>query len=329
MKYLFFAKMICAFLLLCFTACTTVKTIYLQNVELTGPIVNTPIHITDSTKVPAITISPKFSFNTTKHINGYIDGHTNVNQNGVFQVDTILNSDGTITYRESAGANSFGYTGENLTWNFSSINAGLDIDLKFSNNFALFTGISYSSKKGKSTLGGNAGIGILSFNNGFATRIDLGINIQSVSYDARNVVVVDNTTIFGGSSEYVLFYRDIGEKTHIDPFISLTFNSSVKQWFLNFFLNAGYSMQSIVDFEPSQPDPFYYPFLIFPHSQVIIADIRGESTAGFFIITPGVYFNFGGSNRIIVGTGIYIETQIERASSNLFILPMIKVDLLL
>ncbi|MFC2103665.1 hypothetical protein ACFLSS_04470, partial [Bacteroidota bacterium] len=92
-RYLSSASMICAFLLVTFTACTTTQTIYLQDIEVSGPILTTPIHITDSTKTPSITISPKFSFNTQKSVNGLVEGHTKINENGIFAVDSIANSD--------------------------------------------------------------------------------------------------------------------------------------------------------------------------------------------------------------------------------------------
>jgi hypothetical protein len=179
-------------------------------------------------------------------------------------------------------------------------------------------------------MGGNAGIGLFGYNEGYAFRLDMGMNIQSISYDAQNVVAVQSNSIFGSTDEYLLFYRDIGKSTHFDPFINFTFNTANKSWLLNFFINAGYIVQSIVDFEPKRPDPFYYPFPpIFPVSQEITQDLRGESTAGFFNVTPGIYFNLGNTSRVILGSGIYFETQIEKSSSTVFILPMIKVDMLL
>jgi len=328
--YLSTAVLIWVFLLFFINACTTVQTIYLQNIEVSGPILTTPIHITDSSKTPSITISPKFSFNTQKSINGLVEGHTKTNQYGMFQVDSIVNGDGTITYRRDAAANRYNYDGANLIWNFAAVNAGLDIDLKFSKSVSIFTGVNYSSQRGKTTMGGNAGIGLSGYSEGLAFRLDLGMNIQTISYDAETVVEVKTNTIFGGESEYVLFYRDIGKSTHFDPFINFTFNTAKRQWLINFFINAGYTIQSIVDFEPRTPNPFYYPLLpLFPYSQVIIQDLRGESTAGFFSVTPGIYFNFGKTNRIILGTGIYFETQIRKPSETIFILPMIKVDLTL
>ena len=44
---------------------STVTKIYLQDIEVFGPISQLPVHIADSTE-SGITISPRFSFNTKK-----------------------------------------------------------------------------------------------------------------------------------------------------------------------------------------------------------------------------------------------------------------------
>ena len=59
--------------LLLFSGCVTVKeTLYLRQADVTGPIVPSPIHLTDSVDTPAVTFSPRFSYNTKNSLIGDI-----------------------------------------------------------------------------------------------------------------------------------------------------------------------------------------------------------------------------------------------------------------
>jgi hypothetical protein len=61
------------------SGCTSVQqTIYIQDVEVNGPLNNPPIFISDNRN--GITVSPWFSFNSNRQING-LANHSNVNIN--------------------------------------------------------------------------------------------------------------------------------------------------------------------------------------------------------------------------------------------------------
>lgn len=315
---------ICIFVLILF-GCTTVQTLYLQDVEVTGPINQSPIHITDSTETPSVTLSMRFSYNPEKEIKATTDGTPNVNSQGFYQVDTTYNN-GTITYTKTPGANTFPYPGQNLTWDFATVTTGLDFDFKVSRNFALFAGVIYAGGNNKSLWGGNAGIGVFGINKGIAFRLDVGLQIQSIAYDAYTIAEVQETGIFGSTDEYVIFYHDIDNETYFDPFVNFTFNTAKKDWILNIFFNAGYSVQTLLDFEPQTYDYLWYPFPPFIYGETITSDFRGETTAGFIHFTPGIYFNFTEQSRLLIGARFFYETQLEDATQNLFILPMMQVD---
>ncbi len=306
---------------------TTVQTLYLQETKISGPINQSPIHLTDSSETPSVTISPRFSFNTQKKLNGSLEGHSPVNANSIFQVDTSFFDDGTVKYTTTPGANVYSFDGENLTWDQSTFTAAIDFDFALSKNFALFAGINYSSQKSGGLWGGNAGLGLFGSGKNIAFRFDAGVHIQTLKYDAYTVALVKTKTIFGGSDEYVLFYHDIDKSTNFDPFFNFTLNSSNKEWLLNFFINAGYTVQTLFDLTPSTPDTRYYNFfLLFPTETVITEDFRGESAVGFFNFTPGIYFDVGENSRILLGARFYLETQLESSNPKTFILPMLQAD---
>ena len=322
----FFYFFIVGISLIALSGCTTVQTLYLQEVEVTGPINQSPIHITDSSGT-SVTISARFSYNPEKEIKAKTDGTPMVNDEGFYQVDTIYNSNGTITYKKS-NENRFQYQGQNLTWNFATVTAGLDIDFKLSRNFALFAGVNFAGGNNKSLWGGTGGLGVFGVKNGIAFRLDAGFHIQSIAYDAYTIAEVKETDFFGSSEEYVLFYHDIDNSTNFDPFVNFTFNTAKTDWILNIFINGGYSVQSLLDFEPKTIDYEWFPIPLppFVYQTTTTIDFRGETTAGFLHFTPGIYFNFAEQSRILIGARFFYETQLKEATQNLFILPMLQVD---
>jgi len=280
-----------------FFGCATVtETLYLREAEVAGPLTPAPIHITDTTNIPSITISPTFSYNTKKTFTGNITEFTSL-----YALDT--------TYIPLDNS---------LVWNVASVNAGVNFDIKVLRGFALTLGINYSGQPNFDAWGGNLGIGFFSISKGVAFRMDAGVQIHSMQYDAYTVseVVVEN--IFGSDETYISFYRDRGESTHFDPYITLTFNTAFKTWPVNIFINGGYVVQTLFSFTP-KTSYYYYP-------AYQKTDKRGSKTAGFIALTPGIYFNVTEVTRVAAGCSFYFETQINDANPNLFILPMMQVD---
>jgi hypothetical protein len=237
-------------------------------------------------------------------------------------VDTIYNGS-EITYRETSGANRYSFEGENFTWFIPTVNAGLNMDIALSRAFAISLGANYSSQQGQTLWGGSAGIG----SKGTALRFDVGLHFQSISYDVYTVANVKEEGLFSGTEEYVLFYHDIDKSTHIDPYMYLTFNTAHKDWIVNMFINVGYSIQTLLDFEPRDIDEEWFPFPFFvPVSTTTTIDFRGETTAGFFNVTPGIYFYLGEKNRVLLGARFYFETQLPSVSPKTIILPMVQFD---
>jgi hypothetical protein len=298
-KYLFTVYSLITLFL--FTNCTTVKdTLYLREAKVSGPIMTAPIHLTDSISTPAFTISPRFSYCTQNNMYGDIK-----------QSSSYYSLDSTFVPSENS-----------LTWDIAAINAGLDMDIAISKVFALTVGVNYSSQDDFSTFGGNFGIGFNTYNTGTAFRFDAGMLINSMHYDAYTVVHRIESGFWGSSSQSTFFYHDIGESTHFDPYFNITFNTAYKSWPVNIFFNGGYVIQTLFSFEPETT----YSYNNLTNTQYIKTDQRGSRTAGFINLTPGVFFYLGESTRLLLGTRIYIETQISNADPQTFILPMMQVD---
>lgn len=302
MKRIIYLVLFCPFLIVfLLTGCTTVKdTLYLREAEVSGPIMPAPIHLTDSTDTPSFTISPRFSYSTQKKLYGDID-----QSSAYYSFDTT-----------------FSPSEHSLTWNIANLNAGVDMDLALSKVIAISFGVNYSSQTNFSAWGGNFGIGFNTYNPGTAFRFDVGLQVHSMKYDAYTIVHRVVESFWGNSDSYTLFYHDVGESTHFDPYFNLTFNTAYKSWPVNIFFNAGYVIQTLFAFEPRTVYR-YYPAT---NTEYFKTDKRGSSTAGFINLTPGIFFYLNESSRLLIGSRFYIESLISSADPKLFIMPMMQVD---
>ncbi|MCW9066707.1 MAG: hypothetical protein OQJ78_10465 [Ignavibacteriaceae bacterium] len=285
-----------AFFLILFGCATVEETLYLREAEVAGPLTTAPIHITDTTDIPSFTISPTFSYNTQKTFTGNIGEYSTL-----YGLDT-----------------SFVPSSNSMNWDVSTITAGINCDLAIFRGFALSFGVNYSGQEYFDAWGGNFGIGFFSYGKGIGFRMDAGLQIHSMSYDAYTVSKVVVSEFGGGREEYISFYHDIGESTHFDPYITLTFNTAYKNWPVNIFINGGYVIQTLFSFSP-ESSYYYYP----TYHQT---DKRGSRTAGFVALTPGIYLNISETTRVLGGCSFYFETQINNANPSLFILPTMQVD---
>jgi hypothetical protein len=301
MKNLLYTMILCSQVIFLATSCYgPFEQVYLRQAEVTGPIITSPLHLTDSSTTHFLTVSPKFNFNTQNLLEGNIK-----------ESIKLFERDSTFIPNERS-----------LLWDITTFNAGLDIDYKLSKSFAIFCGVNYSFNNNFSSWGGNFGVGFFGLTNVGALRVDAGVQIHAMQYDVYSMLGKGTKGPTGLGFEYIGFFHDSGKETHIDPYLSLTYNTFFKNWPFNFFINAGYSIQTLFSFEPKSSYNTSF-------GEYEYTDEVGSATAGFINLTPGIYFFLGESHRVLLGTRFYIESQIEGAEPNLFILPMVQFDFVL
>jgi hypothetical protein len=323
-KYLLLFGALLTFNLITGCSTTTItQTLYLQDIEIDGPVSQPPLHITKGQKSGTVTVSPKISINSQKSVTGRIEGHTNVNSQGLFQVDTLFRGDGTWIYQES-NANIYRYNSNNLKWNLPDASMGFDLDLCLSDHFALSGGLNYIVINQNSLVGGSVGLGVFSEKDGHSFRFDGGLLWQSLYYDAATVMVTTTEPPTGPTTTEVTFFRDRDKSSSVNFFTSFTYNSAFNDFPVNFFINLGYFSQSLADFEPGETDIRHYPF---SYTTKILEDTRGEASTAFFNITPGIYTDINQFSRLIFGVRVLNETQLVQSSESLYILPVIQLDM--
>ncbi len=308
-------------LLSLFYSCTTIQeTIFIQNVEVSSPIHQASIHVTDSTK-HGVTISTKFSVATTSNISGKIDGHTKVNDSGFFQIDTTVNDDGSLTFRETPEVNNNDYKGKNLFWNITKVMASIDIDVPISYQAAFFGGVNFTSQNNSTYVGGTVGFGLFEAGKNYGYRLDGGVYWQTIFFDAQTIVSKEVSQPYS-TDNYLLFFHDRRNLTHIDPFFSITYNTAYDNWPINFIVNAGYFRQTLIDFQPVSKIDSPYPFTI----RTLKEDTRGSFSTNFIHLMPGVFFDFGKSGRLVMGVNFYFNSDSADLSRSAIILPYIQAD---
>jgi len=307
------------------SGCTSVQqTIYIQDVEVNGPLNNPPIFISDNKS--GITVSPWLSFNSNHQVNG-IANHSNVNVNGVFQVDTIYDG-GQLYYRQS-NANSYPYNKNNVRWNLPDIKAGVDVDLPVSRTISIFGSFNYVSQNLYQIVGGSFGFGFYSVKNNGAVRLNVGCTLQEYQYDASTVIVQTIDPPFGKSYTEVGFFHDINKKSNLNVFGNLTYNTVSEDVPINFFFSLAFFSQTLLNIKPETPNTLYSPFGF----TTSVSDTRGETSTAYVSISPGIYMNVTPTMRFVLGVNIAKDlgdftNEQGSFSSSLLIMPMAKIDLM-
>jgi hypothetical protein len=319
-KYLFF--FICTiYLIAILSGCMVTETTYIQKLNVSGPINNVPLHLNPTADTNSIHITPHVTVNSVKKIEGRIEGHSPVDINGNYQVDTIRDSQGYIKLIERDGVNIYDFKGRNLYWEIPNYTISMDLDFKLSQKFAISAGINYSSSNGDGLWGGNIGAGYIIKGESICARLEGGILLQTLKYGAYSAVQIKVTSLFSNSSTtQVEYFRDIKKDTYMNFYGSFTLYTSKLSWPLNFYTQLAFYKQTIADFKPSD---YVIPGPLFTYEAV---DARSQNSTTFFTVTPGIYCNLNNSIRLVSGIRIAFENGIEDNTGGTMLFPFIQFD---
>jgi hypothetical protein len=286
--------------LMLMVGCGTVQdTLYLQNVQVQGSTSQRPIHVTaKSTDGKSVYVTPHISINTKTSLSGSLSPQYS----------------GRIPDTLSA------FQRKGLNWRLPSVQFGLDLDCGLSHNVALMLGLGQEVVNQRSLWDGYAGIGSLGRGENSAVRLDLGVQFQEVSYQAATVLVHTETPLWGKPSTQTAYFVDSDKDTHVNFFASFTVNSTHDDWPANLFFQGGLSTQKLTDFSPKSEvvQTGFYTY--------VRSDQRAESSSFWLYAVPGVYFNVGQSNRLLLGMRISDQVGIENANSSVFFSPVLQFD---
>lgn len=302
-------------------------TLYLQDLTISGPATNPPVHITAHPGANELHIVPRIAFGPERIRNGRIDGHTRVNRDGEFQVDTVVRSDSGIVFQDPGNVNTYDFKGENLRREFPSYSLGLDVDLGLSKAVALSLGAHYTSMHNQGLWTYRAGLGLRQHRGSVAWRLDLGWQWEEFLFEAHTIV---SERPLSSSVSTVTFYRDEGKESYGRLYGSLVLNSVREDWSANVFLQIGLTGQRLSEIQPEilQEQAWVVPpYFVVPASSNIVDDRRGKYAASYLHIAPGLYFTLDEGVRIITGLRFSVETTGTASAGPALITPFLQFDL--
>jgi hypothetical protein len=271
----------------------------LQHVEVNGPASQPPIHVAaKSGGEKKVYVTPRLSLNPTSSLSGKVSP-----QYTGKVPDTIPD-----------------FKKKGLDWNFSRLQFGFDLDYAFSDGKAFMCGLSQSVANQQSLWGGYAGIGFFGGEN-TPVRLDLGLQFQEISYRAATVIERTETPLFGRTTTSTYYFVDKDKDVHVNFFASFTVNGVSNDRVANPFFQAAVSTQRLTSFSPGQSKVDLDPFFAYTRT-----DQRAESSTFWFHATPGVYFNVGESNRVLLGLRLSTQSGIDNANPGFVISPVLQFD---
>lgn len=212
----------------------------------------------------------------------------------------------------------------NVRWTPAEGMAAFNLQYMISSSFAFTGGFNYAWGRRQDAWGGNIGLGILSAARGTAFRVDAGVLIRQISYKALTMVHTRTTSVFGGVSEQTGVFLDHGRSTTADFYASMTLNTCNTTSPADFFFNLAISKQSLASFTPQDQ------LLITPLTGVIsVVDQRSDLDATLFLLTPGVVFQAGEQQRILVGARMVGNFASEELESRIRWVPFVQFSFIL
>lgn len=267
----------------------SIKEAYLLRADIEGPASQIPIHTTKSLDNDKVSLFLRVSGTTLQHIDGNVS-----RRNKNIYTDSL-------------------YTGKNLGWDVSKFSMSLDADFKLGKNFALFGGFDFSESSKDVIIGGNIGLGFVGGDSLNAIRFDAGLKYQTMRVEGH----------YYAEAEFLPFNLDFNyialvdkEDGYFNPFFSLTYNSSYKDWFVNPFFQIGYVSQDLFNIEVGSE----------AHLFLVNDDITIKSTISILSLTPGVNIALGENQNLLIGVRYFHLMSVDDLENTSMFLPFAQID---
>lgn len=177
--------------------------------------------------------------------------------------------------------------GKNFEWKTPSVSIAFGVSPVLSKTLKLLFDVDLNNSDKLKISSLNTGFGLVVMNDvNHKLRLDLGLNFHS-----KNFVWY--------SSETAIVQSD-GE-LDFDPFISLMYNTDIKEWLINPFINLYYTKQTLLDNQLEL-------YLGQPYKNIDV-----------FVITTGLYFNFNDNNALSLGISLNYIVGIQNTYNLVFI----------
>ncbi|MCF8265607.1 MAG: hypothetical protein K9I99_13990 [Melioribacteraceae bacterium] len=215
-----------------FSACSSTK---IQQVIVESPIPASSIKIIRNKTANDLEINTNISINSKKEFSGNIGGHSNVNEDGVYEVEKIIGQDYFI---EKQNVNRFIYTGQNLEWRAPDIQINIDVDYTITDHFAITAGLNFGNVENKTLLGKSLGLAIFDEGKNGGYRVDLKAQFQRQNFDLE---LIEQESFAFKSERKVRIFKAAGDANFRNYSVGFSYNT-ISNWPIDFFgnLTLGY-----------------------------------------------------------------------------------------
>lgn len=266
-----------------------IKEAYLLRANVDGPASQIPIHLTKSLDKDNISLSMRASGTTLQHIEGNVS-----RRNNNIYIDSL-------------------YANKNLGWDLSKFSFNIDADFKIGKNVALFGGFDISESLKDVIVGGNLGLGFVGGDSLNAIRFDTGLKYQNMRVRGY----------YYAEAEFLPFNFDFNfialadkEECYVNPFFSLTYNSTHKDWFVNPFFQIGYVSQDLFNIEVGRD----------VNLLLVNEDIVLKSTISILSFSPGINLSLGENQNLLIGARYFYLMSNDDLDNKSILLPFAQID---
>jgi len=287
MKIIIFS--VCVVCLIVLSNGCAIKEAYLLRANVDGPASQIPIHLAKSLDKDNVSLTMRASGNTQQHIEGNVS-----RRNKNIYTDSL-------------------YAGNNLGWDLSKFSFNIDVDFKLGKNVALFGGFDFSESSKDLVFGVNMGLGFVGGDSLSAIRFDAGLKYQSMRVKGYYYAEAELLPFNFDFNFIALVDKEDG---YVNPFFSLTYNSTHKDWFVNPFFQIGYVSQNLFNIEIGKD----------ANLLLINEDIVLKSTISILSFSPGVNIALGENQNLLIGARYFYLMSNDDLDNKSILLPFAQID---
>lgn len=267
--------------------CTTVQPLMIaDDVQVTGPLHQIPVRVTDRDMGGHLRIIPHIAFMQQRSINGAADlnNGTDLTQYGIYD------------------------STNNVRWNLPSYVAGLSLDYGLSKSVSLSVGGTYANVSGRESLEWDAGIALCFQDPNLGGRLEAGVQWQDINYRT----LLDrfdeeyNWNTGANTVTYLYSIERYGKFQTGNFYCSFTLNSRFSGSPVNVFGRVGYGVTSVLS------------------NEMLKLNEEGDisTSIGFLNVTPGVCFNITRWNRLVLGCDFISPVGMSSSSPRWLVVPV-------
>jgi hypothetical protein len=247
-----------------------------NEVDLTGPVSQTPINVTVDPKPGTVQLMPRFAVNTEQVVKG-----------------SLVPSPALSAH------------GQNAMWEIPRTEYGLDLQFTVTKHFGFLIGGTFASAGEDQFSDVRLGVALFSVKNNLGVRLDAGVQFNSVNYRSRSTVTTDVDYWVFGQGRYISNFDDRGSERSAGPYFALTLNTAYRESPVSGFVHAGVAWQPLLNYSPIDPDTLVGPGDHYAPTWNI------KSTTAVLCFAGGVAIELGGGHRVLIGARGYQPLELD------------------